>query len=517
VSLVEGFRSWRARRRERLAARRVKGPKDHVLREIMETVATAVIMAIVVRHFVIEAFQIPTESMSPTLYGVEHGGGAGDRILVNKYPLYVRGPKRWEITVFRYPLDSSTNFVKRLVGMPGELLELRDGNVWVDGRIERKPPRIQKRAWRRVTGLRNRDLVWNADERSAWKQTHDGWSVDAQGVRTLALDSTKWPWDMRRGVLDVPVSDWYMGKGATGAVGDIRLSMTCRVGKGDGVVVLRLEEYGRRYEVVLGIGGESSVGVNGDVYPLKDVTLENDEEYELAFANVDDAVELQIDGDTVFRHEYDTDATTRSGVPTNAVEIDVRDAKVTIEDLAVDRDIHYCVPDGSYLKKIRIPPDRYVMLGDNSSNSRDSRVWSERVFLMKDGTVYRSEMTGRTLDGWRDGVEIHDVQGLRRRIAFADMAGSMPRGNSDGNARIIRLGNGESFVALISEIPTTGDVRKFVDATGVERVVAVEDLVGFDWSYIDHAPFVTRKQIVGEAFFVFWPGLPPSRFRIRFL
>jgi signal peptidase I len=517
VSLVDAFRAWRARRRERLAARRVKGPKDHPFREIMETIATAVIMAIVVRHFAIEAFEIPTESMSPTLYGVEHGGGSGDHIIVNKYPLYLRGPKRWAITVFRYPLDVSSNFVKRLVGLPGELLELRDGNVWIDGHIERKPPEIQEEVWRPVTSLRGRDLVWSSKDRRGWRQTSDGWTVSAEGATTLSLESTQWPWQMRRGKLDAPVSDWYMGQGTTGAVGDIRLRVTARVEEGEGAIVLRLEEYGRTYEAVLSVSGDSAVIVCGEKHVLEDVRLERGEDHELAFANVDDAVELHLDGDRVFRRVYETDASTRGGMPTNAVEIEVRDARADLSELGVDRDIHYCIPDGRYLSRIRIPPDRYVMLGDNSSNSRDSRVWSERVFVLKDGTVYRSEATPGGMVWTSDAVHFMDVLGLRRHVALSDLAGPLPRGSGDGNARIIRLGSGEEHVVLIDDLPRTGAARTFRDVTGIERTVSAEDLVGFDWSLIDHEPFVTRKQIVGEAFFVFWPFWPPSRFRVRML
>ncbi len=61
-----------------------------------------------------------------------------DRIVVSKR----QEPKRWDMIVFRFPEDSETNFVMRLVGLPGERVELRDGEVTIDGEIMPKPARL---------------------------------------------------------------------------------------------------------------------------------------------------------------------------------------------------------------------------------------------------------------------------------------------------------------------------------------------------------------------------------------
>lgn len=116
-----------------------------VVREYAESILLAVLLALVVRAFVVQAFKIPTGSMRPTLM-------EGDRILVNKFlygarlPLTtwrlpaVRSPQRGDIIVFLSPEDGRRDFIKRLVGLEGELVEIRDYQVWVNGQPVTAPP-----------------------------------------------------------------------------------------------------------------------------------------------------------------------------------------------------------------------------------------------------------------------------------------------------------------------------------------------------------------------------------------
>lgn len=149
------------------------------IRETLESIVIAFVLAFVFRAFIVEAFVIPTGSMAATLYGdhatntcstcgYEYAHGltetdrnlrteiqlrcpncfaltdtlkpqqyhrpeSGDRILVYKYPFELGGlggPKRWEVTVFKDPKDGQTNFIKRLVGLPGEVLVIIDGDIY---------------------------------------------------------------------------------------------------------------------------------------------------------------------------------------------------------------------------------------------------------------------------------------------------------------------------------------------------------------------------------------------------
>ena len=172
--------------------------KQDSTREMIESIVVAFVLAFLFRGFEAEAFVIPTGSMAPTLYGrhkeadctkcgyhiligasveVDDKTGYfesmrrirtatcpncrfendvrdapvfnGDRILVNKFPYEIGDPQRWDVPVFKYPETPTTNYIKRLVGLPNETLVIKRGNVY---RIEenrtrsilRKPPSRQK-------------------------------------------------------------------------------------------------------------------------------------------------------------------------------------------------------------------------------------------------------------------------------------------------------------------------------------------------------------------------------------
>ena len=96
-------------------------------RETIETVFWALVLALILRTFVIQAFWIPSGSMIPTLE-------VGDRVLVLKfwYAMPKVEPKRGQIAVFKYPVDPRRDFVKRIIGLPGDKVEIRNGTVYVN-------------------------------------------------------------------------------------------------------------------------------------------------------------------------------------------------------------------------------------------------------------------------------------------------------------------------------------------------------------------------------------------------
>ncbi len=113
--------------------------KKSALREWIESIVIAFILAVIIRTFVIQAFKIPTGSMRPTLL-------EGDIILVNKF-LYgakipftdlrtpkINDPQRGDCIVFIYPENPKKDFIKRLVGLPGESLEIRKGVIFINGK-----------------------------------------------------------------------------------------------------------------------------------------------------------------------------------------------------------------------------------------------------------------------------------------------------------------------------------------------------------------------------------------------
>ncbi|MBM4063037.1 MAG: signal peptidase I, partial [Planctomycetes bacterium] len=134
-----------------------KVPTMGPVRVNLEAFGVAILAAVLLKWFCIEAYQIPTSSMQPTLMG-DVQAGVYDRILVDKLLPTIREPRRWDITVFKYPLQKNQNYVKRLVGMPGDRLFIGGGNLYQvteQGGVRsyaplRKPDDLQRQLWKDV-------------------------------------------------------------------------------------------------------------------------------------------------------------------------------------------------------------------------------------------------------------------------------------------------------------------------------------------------------------------------------
>jgi len=121
--------------------RKLHKKQASALREWTESIVIAFILAMFIRTFFIQAFKIPSGSMRPTL--IER-----DRLMVNKLRYGPKVPfskmkrlpglsklKRGDVIVFVYPADPSRDFIKRVVGLSGETLEIKDGDIYVEGEL----------------------------------------------------------------------------------------------------------------------------------------------------------------------------------------------------------------------------------------------------------------------------------------------------------------------------------------------------------------------------------------------
>lgn len=258
------------------------------VKEALTSIVIAFALAFVFRGFVLEAFVIPTGSMAPTLLGQHHrltgprsgytwtigpwqGGEqvrvpdpmtrepvtapardvprlSGDRIFVLKYLPPVYPPKRWDVSVFKYPPDPRQNYIKRLVGLPGEQVALLDGDVFVrtpsdatrrtgaepptapdtwnqqGWRIARKPERVQRAVWQPVFDSRFAPLAPVIDGRRwfvrPWLLESDGgardpgpgggWTVEDESVyRYEGEGPARLRWDStRRPITDETAYNW---------------------------------------------------------------------------------------------------------------------------------------------------------------------------------------------------------------------------------------------------------------------------------------------------------------------
>ena len=95
------------------------------VRSWIVTLTSAALMALVIRYFIVEHYVVDGPSMLPTLHDGEH-------LLVNKIVYFLREPAHGEIIVFRYPRDHTRDFIKRVIAVGGDTIEITDGHVFVN-------------------------------------------------------------------------------------------------------------------------------------------------------------------------------------------------------------------------------------------------------------------------------------------------------------------------------------------------------------------------------------------------
>ncbi len=132
-----------------MAAEQLKTKKKSTTREYIEAILIALLLALFIRTFVVQAFKIPSGSMQDTLL-------IGDHILVNKFIYGVKNPftdntwipfkepKRRDIVVFKYPVNPTQDYIKRVIGVEGDTIEIKDKKVYVNGKPQDEPYAIHR-------------------------------------------------------------------------------------------------------------------------------------------------------------------------------------------------------------------------------------------------------------------------------------------------------------------------------------------------------------------------------------
>ena len=473
---------------EKSSSKKIARQKKDRAEEVANTfewLITAFILAFVFRAFVMEAFRIPTGSMADTLKGAhfrlrcqqcgykyERGfrpedyglgedtipggsvsppetrcpscgnyqpvGGAmpvanGDRILVLKCIYQFFEPRRWDVIVFKNPPEPQINYIKRLIGLPNEAVQIIDGDVYIDGQISRKPPKVQNELWMPVYDndyqpINRRMPTYN---RHRWDQPFrpgrfSKWEIDKASPTLFRLDSpadqintmaystsigndfkATYAYDNVReyGYMpfcsDLMVRFYCLANDPQGSIG-ISLSKyettyRAKVDFSSGVIVFTKQEKGKE-PVEL---GEISIK-----HPaMNKFTL-------VKFVNIDHQLIFQY-GSTKWTHDLGRrmgDAgRIRADIPPR-VEI-LGSGKLTLSHVAIFRDIHYTsaqYANGSKYgwaidKPFTLGKDEFFVLGDNSPNSEDGRWWTRPGLANKGispyrvGTVPRDYLVGKAL------------------------------------------------------------------------------------------------------------------------
>ncbi|HUS44748.1 MAG TPA: signal peptidase I [Phycisphaerae bacterium] len=429
--------------------------KRESLLETLESIVVAFVLAFVFRAFVVEAFVIPTGSMAPTLNGAhlefecpdcgyEFAMGAenrrvgpplcpncflpqplsrrgvplysGDRLLVLKFLYDFEQPRRWDVMVFRNPNQPTENYIKRLVALPGETLELVRGDVTINGRIVQKADKVQEALWMLVHDTRYRPT------RSEWtpRWTYDlGWQAEGTGFR-MKQTNGKVAWltykhrDPRGN--RSPILDFYAyNSGSNGpclgsnVCADLGLRGEIAAEDAASVVLVELWAYKDRFRFELTAEGSerpTRILKNGQlVAEAPGGVLPVGRAVEFLAANVDHKLMLLVDGRRIA--EPVGGSVAPQGDPlceptptteeeryqiahqvgkTSGVRLGARGGPVAVGYLRLDRDVYYTSHDvgGRRLdpghaiegRPLTLKADEFFVLGDNSPKSSDSRLWN---------------------------------------------------------------------------------------------------------------------------------------------
>ena len=567
------------------AVKKKKKKQGDGTRETVESIAIAFVLAFLFKTFQAEAYVIPTGSMAPTLFGrhkeitcegcgfqfelgasseIDQNSGVltqrikeaecsncgrkndvedapvfnGDRILVNKQILEF---KRFDVVVFKNPEQGHVNYIKRLVGLPGETLRIRKGDLWVKApggnefEIQRKEPLVQKDIQLTVhddkyvpTELieqgwpeRWAPSVASSDDGSVggWLASDNAWEADYNS-RIYAVDApsgdVQW---LRYRHFQPPPKAWYgpqfmdepsaslvadfcsfnaygathLSRGFEGPiywVGDLTLNANVSINSvsAGAKLILELVEGPSVFQCAVDLTTGEAQLVQRMAADMDDITVigkastdvKESGDYEIAFANVDDRLCLFIDGNVA---EFDTSTeyeaidvpqpTDRDLAPCG---IAAANASLTVSDLLIERDIYYrndiikfdgtdgvtpapyemmpnsyeevsservlqaSLSDPSSWTKMyadmsavqlerygkygeyQLADDEYLMFGDNSSMSKDSRLFDYYSRPMNGVFSHRYAVREQDLIGkalyifWPHGIPfLNDGEGIAVR------------------------------------------------------------------------------------------------------
>jgi signal peptidase I len=370
----------------------------HRWRENVEALTMAIVVALLFKYFVLEISKIPSGSMQPTLMGSPEAQ-VFDRTLVDKLVYRMRDPERFEIVVFKHPLERSRVMVKRLVGMPGEDLRIQHGDLWTrpderePWRILRRPPAVQAAMWRALRpDPRGRE--WNVVRGKGWLVEPDALRARGDGAARFRESSgpiRNDPLDGYPPALLGELAPHYRPAG-THTVGDLRLTGELTALAGTTAVAFELTEGQRLYELVLpGPAAPADATARIRVRDSKagtervengsPVRLEAGETVDFAVENLDDRLALELDGELLVATEIEP-----SERQDASLTVTVTGAGADLEELEVARDIYYLpAREHGTSWEVEIGPESYVMLGDNTHDSADSRLWEAVTYAVAGG------------------------------------------------------------------------------------------------------------------------------------
>jgi signal peptidase I len=485
-------------------------------RDNVEAMTVAIVMAVMLKYFIVEAYKIPTGSMQPTLFGQawdedQNGtadGGVFDRILVDKLSYRFRDPARFEVVVFKYPLDRAKHFVKRLVGMPGEELKIDRGDLWTRPdagsawSVLRRPEHVMRDVWKSTDLARGTGLpLWKGEGRecAAWSFADDAVTATSAGAARYVGHGGA---DPGGSIVDTylhgyprAIREHLRDAKAPLVVGDLRVTGQVQPEASCAAFTLIFDEGPfqhrfvfpgpaappeQRVRIESGLAaGEAGAASGASGAALADLgPLAAARPLEFAVENLDDRLALYLEGRLACELAVPSvdlnpgEYASANARARTAIRFELQGGGARLTELACFRDIYY-KPSMDGTSQWAIPPGHYFMLGDNTQDSSDSREWAWYT-LAWDG----------------EGSAGAPVRG-NRRIPLGRSPREVPH---DANP---------------IDAPSEGGLITFFRDEWGERYSfpssAKRPVPGASG---ERAPFVPRELIAGRALLVFWPLAP---------
>jgi signal peptidase I len=498
----------------------------HPWRDTIEGMLGAAVLYMLITHFVVEVFSIPTGSMAPTLLGeyrdlkcpncglelpVDASATAGlssgravaicpdckyefppakprkplsaylparlavllcggNRVIVDRcawdYPdgglarLFYRSglprafspPKRWDVIVFQCPVADlycrtcgivtravridegekcpmcgsadvqifdpenhskrPKNYIKRLIGLPGETIRIRHGDIFVDGQPAVRPPEVQNAQWQFVYDSADVPKRPVEGVPAAWVVEQGAAKLDGAALRLTPSAGGRAEARYGRRISDISAYSGYDSRLEYYPVGEIKWDVEVTLDRA-GILRLAIDEDELHYVGAVRFGtvaAKTSLRASGHGVTSveSEVAAEPGKPHRVTFTNASGRLELAVDGETVLSCAHpmpENEQTVSSGAA-----LSVESAQAEFSRVRLCRSIYYRPPEanGSYAidtsgrhvmmpfsligpDGYRLPEGQYLVLGDNQPNSWDSRYW---------GPVPRPDLIGRGVVLW---------------------------------------------------------------------------------------------------------------------